>query len=273
MKATDEQIVAAYEATRSLRAVGRMFGMVPQSVHERLVKLGRNQPINLFTDHDREYLKSHYEAYASTGKIGDLARKMGRTRQFLCRQARALGLTDQKRPKSYIAVWKYMPVDAAEVIWDDFKASSYGLGAYCTKKGFDDLGFSRRMKELFPDEYEHVIELKVPKSTKYRIGRAFEYRCRDHLKTLGYFVLRSPASRSPVDVVAYAHGTMLMVQCKRHGAIGVADWNAIFDLAASVGAKPILAVMHQSQRGISYFQMTGRKDGSRRAQPMVEFKP
>lgn len=271
-KATDEQIISAYEQGGSVWAAGKILGMGGQSVHERLVKLGRAKPINVFEDTEYEYLKTHYDAYANTGKLSELAVKMGRTRHFICRKARELGLTDQKRPKTYIAVWKYMPVDAAEVVWEDFKASKYGLGAYCAKKGFDDLGFSKRMKELFPDEYEYVIELKAPKTTLYRHGRQFEYRVRDDLKRAGYFVMRSPGSKSPVDLLAYAQGSCLMVQCKRGGTLPPGEWNELFHLACSVGAKPILAAIpKKTQRGVAYFEMLAPKDGTIRAQPMTEF--
>lgn len=271
LKVTDEQLVAAYEETGSVWKAGAVLGIGGQSVHERLVKIGKAKPMNTFTDEERDYLKINYAAYANTGRLSDLAEKMGRAKQFLCRQARELGLTDQKRKRHYISTWKYMPEETAQVIWDDFKASRLGMGAYCRKHGYDDLGFSKRMKELFYDEYEHVIELKVPKQNLYRLGRAFEYRVRDKLKEAGYFVMRSPQSRSAVDLLAVATGMTLMVQCKRHGAIGVEEWNKLFDLARSTGAKPILAAMGKNGHGVELYEMTGRKDGTKRAQPMVPF--
>lgn len=227
--------------------------------------------MNIFTDEERDFLKLNYAAYANTGRLDDLAEKMGRTKQFLCRKAKEIGLTDKKRGKPYISTWKYMPEETAQVIWDDFKASKLGMGAYCKKHGYDDLGFSKRMKELFHDEWEHVIELKVPKQNLYRLGRAFEYRVRDRLAKAGYFVMRSPQSRSAVDLLAVAPGCTLMVQCKRHGAIGVEEWNKLFDLAKGTGAKPILAAMGKGGQGVELYEMTDRKDGTRRAQPMVPF--
>jgi Holliday junction resolvase len=274
LKATDDQIRDAYAATGSVWLGAEMLGMGGQAFHERTVKLGINKPINVFTDAEVEFLRGHYTAYADTGKLSALAEKMGRTKQFLCRQAKALGITDPSRPRPYIATWKYMTEEAASLIWEDFKASKYGLKAYCDKRGYDDLGFSKRMKELFSDEYEHVIELKAPKGTPYKLGRAVEYRVRDLLKVAGYFVMRSPQSKSPVDLLAVASGVTLMVQCKRSGSIGVAEWNTLFELATSTGAKPILAMTDAKRgRGLLLFEMTAPKDGSRRAQPMVPFTP
>lgn len=272
LKATDAQINAAYAATGSVWLASEQLGMCGQSVHERLVKLGTIKPINVFTAEDAKYLKDHYTAYVNSGKLNELAAKMGRTRQFLCRQAKALGLTDRKRDKPYISTWKYMPVDAAQVIWDDFKDTKLGLVAYCKKKGYDDLGFAKRMRELFYDEWDHVMELKKSKQTLYRLGRAFEYRVRDHLKAAGYFVMRSPQSKTPVDLLAVAAGIALFVQCKRGGLIGVQEWNSLYNLARKVSAKPILAMMDPKRaQGVSLFEMTDKKDGTKRAQPMVPF--
>lgn len=272
LKATDAQILAAYEATGSVKVAGQALGMCGQSVHERLVKLGKNKPANVFTEQEVDYLRQHYAAFASIGRLDELASRMGRTKPFLCRQARALGLTDKDRGRPWCATWKYLPLEAAEVIWEDFRDSRLGLKAYCDKHGFDDLGFSKRMKHLFADEWDYVIELKQPKQSLYKLGRAFEYQTRDRMKTRGFFVTRSPGSRSPIDLVAIATGCVLFIQCKRHGILNPKEWNEIFDLARSCGAKPILARRPKGKdRGLELMELTARKDGSGSAQPMVPF--
>jgi Holliday junction resolvase len=274
MKATDDQILAAYAEGGSAKKAGALLGMNSASGHERLARLGAAKPINVFTDDDRARLKREYHVFADAGRLKVLATSMGRTVPFICRQARVLGLTDQKRIAPYVAKWKYMSVEAVAAIWDDFQRSSLGLGQYCRKRGYDDLGFSRKMQEIFPDEYEHVIELKAPKQSRYRYGRQFEYRVRDDLKSRGYFALRSPASKSPLDVLAVKHGCVLMVQAKRGGALPPKEWNPLFDLASSVGAIPVLAVEPPGNRGVSYFRLSGRKSGNRgERQPMEVFEP
>lgn len=265
---TDEALVAAYREHGSVWEAGKALGMPGQSVHRRLAKLGLNRPMNTFSDEERERLRHEYEIFASSGKLEELAKSMGRTRQFLCRQARALGLTNPKRSRDWLATWKVMSDEAALVMWEQFKSSSLGLVAYCRKRGFDDLGFSRVMKEKFADEYEHVIELKQPKQSLYRYGRQFEYRTRDDLRLHRFFVTRSPASKSPVDLVAIRHACVAFVQCKRHGALGVVEWNELFDLSTSVGAIPVLAMVAKAGRGVEYYRLTDRKDGTKRRQPM-----
>lgn len=271
-KASDYDLVEAYRELRSVAKVGARFGMNGSSAHERLAALGIVDPPNLFTEEEKDRLREEYWIAAETGKLSELALDMGRTKHFLCRQARALGLTDARRKKMYLSTWKYVGEESARIIFEQFKRQSLGVGKYCTKKGYDDLGFSRCMQRHFPDEWEHVIESKQTTQTLYRYGRQFEYKVRDDLKKLGYFALRSPASKSPIDILAVKHGTVLMIQCKRHGALPPKEWNAIFDLASSCGAIPVLASC-PTGRGAVFHRLIGAKDGSRRAQPMAEFVP
>ena len=192
---------------------------------------------------------------------------MGRTRHFLARKAGLLGLTNPHRPKPWAAVWKGITAEAAAIIFDDFKVSGGTLAEFCTRKGFDDLGFSQAMKAHFPDEWEAVIEAKAPRGTLYRRGRALEYRVRDEFKAHGYpLVLRSPQSRGKIDVVAIRPGEVVFVQCKRGGGLGVAEWNEVLDLSRACGAIPLLASC-PTGRGTVYMRLTGRKDGSKRRQP------
>jgi len=165
-----------------------------------------------------------------------------------------------------------MSEQAARLLMDDLKASSLGLGQYCAKNGYDDEGMRRALCGRWPDEWDAVMESKVPVSTMYRLGRALEYRVRDHLRKFGYFVMRSPASKSPVDLMAVRPGLVLMIQCKRGGSLPPKQWNALYDLALSCGSLPIMAEMPYPRR-MDYWLLTGRKDGSKRRQPMVPFNP
>jgi hypothetical protein len=265
-KASDKEIVDSYKELGSCWLVAKQFGMCGQSVHERLVKLNVINHKNIFTKEDADRLEREYLQYAEAGTLSELAASMNRTKQFICRMARELGLTDIKRPKRFLAVWKYMTEANARIILDKFKASSLGLGKYCKTHGYDDLGFSRTMRGFFPDEWESVIESKVPEQTKYRIGRQFEYRVRDAMRAAGYFVTRSPASRSPIDLMAVKPGSVVFVQCKRGGAFPVGEWNEFFDLCVSAGAVPVLATMPLA-RGMNFYRLLARKDGSRTRQP------
>lgn len=269
-KASDQELLDAYAELGSVHKVGERFGMHGSSAHERLAKLGVITPINVFTDEERERLIRDYAIYREHGRVSDLAAEMGRTVQFLSRQARALGLTGNGYRKLYAGKWKYLSDEAVRVMFDDFKTSSLGLMQYCAKHGYDDEGFRKAMRSRWPDEYEAVIESKTPLSTRYRLGRAVEYRVRDALIKQGYYVMRSPASKSPIDLVAIKPGQVLFIQCKRGGALPPAEWNAIYDLATSSGAIPILAE-YPYPRTIRYWRLIARKDGSKRRQPKEPF--
>ena len=272
-KATDEELIEAYERLDNVWKVADEFDMCGQSVHERLSKLGVVKPVNVFTEEDKKRLEEEYVVYRNAGKLQELADSMGRTKQFICRQAGLLGLTDKNHKRKYFSVWKYISKEVAEPIWEDFKRSRLGLRKYCESKGYDDLGFSAAMNRIFPGEYENVIESKYPRRSKYAIGRDFEYATKYALQRKGYLVMRSPGSRSPVDLIAIKSGELLFVQCKLHGQFPVSEWNEFIDYCASVGATPVMAERGKNNRGILYWQMTGKKDGSKRPQPMVKFEP
>lgn len=267
-KVADDVVIESYGRLGNVHLVAKEVGLNHASVHERLVKLGLNKKMNVFTDADREVLKAEYAARRLAGTLGELAKKMGRTLPFLSRQAAELGLVNTRGAKPYMAKWKYMTEEQAEALLNRLQTTRMGMGQFCKKHGMSLEGLSNTMRKFFPDTWEALVEAKQPKQSMYRIGRAFEYRTRDDLRKRGYWVLRSPASRSALDLIAIKPGTVLMVQCKRSGALPPGEWNAIYDLAMSVGAVPLMTEMHHSGRGISYWLMTGRKDGSKKRQPM-----
>lgn len=264
----DNVIIESYSRTHSCKKTGIEVGLNHSSVHERLVRLGMNNKQNVFTKEHDALLMREYLIYRDAGQLDKLATVMGRTKQFICRQAKRLGLTDGKHPKKYFGKWKYMPEQTARVLFEQFKSSSYTMGQFCNKFGHDELGFSKTMQKFFPDEWDLAIESKIPSQTMYRYGRAFEYRVRDRLRKQGYFVLRSPRSGSPVDLVAIKRGIILFVQCKRSGVLPPKEWNELFDLCESVGAIPILSAC-PTGKDMSHWRILKRKDGLRGKQPMI----
>ena len=268
---TDEQMLASYAVYKNVWRVGEALGIAGQTVHKRLAKL-KAIDINSWTADDYKILSEKYSDYRAVGRLDDLAALMGRSKTSICNYAKKLGLTNQSLPRHYTRKWKGMTVEHAAVIFEAFKESRLGLGAYCQKKGFDDLGFSRAMKGHFPDEWEAVIELKAPKQSWYRLGRSVEYRVRDDLKKRGYFALRSPGSKSPLDIMATKPGVVLFVQCKRSLTCNATDWNSVYDLAIGVAAIPLLAGSPMG-RGLVYKRIIDRKDGSKRRQPYEDFEP
>lgn len=105
-KVSDEVLIESYSRLNNIWKVGTEVGLCGQSVQERLVKLGiqRNNP--LFTDDEKFFLLEHYNNYLLEGKLQELADKMGRTKQFICRKAKQFGLTDISRRKKLLANYK-----------------------------------------------------------------------------------------------------------------------------------------------------------------------
>ena len=100
-KVSDDVLLGVYAETKSVWETGRRVGLCGQSVHERITRLGASRGVNVFTDAERERLISEYEDAANAGKLEDLASSMGRTKPFIARQARELGLTNRKRARPY----------------------------------------------------------------------------------------------------------------------------------------------------------------------------
>lgn len=265
-KVSDKVLIESYERLGNVHKVAKEVGLNHSSVHERLVRLKLNKKINVFSKEDKEILKREYLIYRDAGKLNDLAKKLKRTKYFICRQAKYLGLTDRNRKARWLGTWKYMSFEVAEILFNKFKKSKLGLGQFCKRNRLDEGGFYRTMKRLFPDEWDYVIELKAPKQTMYRLGRQFEYRVRDDMRKKNYFVLRSPRSGSPADLVCIKKGKIIFIQCKRGGEFIVSEWNEFYELCQSVNAIPILASTPKG-KGIEYHLLTGLKDGSKKPQP------
>lgn len=106
---------------------------------------------------------------------------------------------------------------------------------------------SRIIKKHFPVEYEDHAEQSQGK--QYKRGRAFEYRTKEHFKRHGYFIMRSPRSGSPVDLVAIRKGEALFIQCKTYkGHFTDKERIELIELSESVGAIPLLVYKEKKTR-------------------------
>lgn len=101
-KIADNILTEAYQRLQSVWKVGEEVGLSGQHVHVRLRTLGVKISHPRFTDKDKKVLLSEYLKYRNAGNIQGLANKLGRTKQFICRKAKDLGLTDPTHRKSYL---------------------------------------------------------------------------------------------------------------------------------------------------------------------------
>lgn len=108
--------------------------------------------------------------------------------------------------------------------------------------------------------------------TNYAAGTRFEHRVRDHLTANGYQVVRSAGSKTKIDLIALKPGQVLLIQCKRNGALPPAEWNALVTLAAVLpGLIPVLAYAGPLGRGLHLTELTGPKTPRARTQPCRPF--
>lgn len=103
-------------------------------------------------------------------------------------------------------------------------------------------------------------------STPYQRGAAFEYRVKAELEKEGWFVMRSPGSKSPLDLLAVkldCRGTswVWMVQCKLRGVLRLAETLELKALAAKHGAYPILAYTLRPRGAVHYCIVDDRTRG------------
>jgi hypothetical protein len=59
--------------------------------------------------------------------------------------------------------------------------------------------------------------------------------------------------------VALKPGQLLLIQCKRSGALPPDEWDRLVEVAAWVAAIPVLAANGARGRGVAYIRLTGPK--------------
>ena len=261
-KATDQQIIQAYKECGSCKKAARKVGICYQSVHQRLKRLGVPMPYKhkRFTQTELDRLRRDYVRYRDWGRLDELAAEMDRPKTSICLKARRLGLTTYRRPQRQAGKWKYMTEKEARVIFEKFRETKrLTIEQFAKREGFGYVGFNQTMMRFFPDEWDVVIESRQPRQTMYRLGRGFEYRVRDYLRKNGYYVLRSPQSAGPADLVALRPSEVLMIQCKRNGWPGLPEALKFWELAESCGAVPCLANM-PGPRGVALWRIAEKPD-------------
>jgi hypothetical protein len=110
-KVSDEILIESYNRLKNIWKVGDEVGLCGQSVQERLVKMGIDRSAPRFSAEDEARLAKDYTRYLLDGRLSELAKEMGRTKQFICRKAKDFGLTDLRRGKKVIKGYKPTRVD------------------------------------------------------------------------------------------------------------------------------------------------------------------
>lgn len=104
-------------------------------------------------------------------------------------------------------------------------------------------------------------------------GVSFERSVRDQLRRWEWFVLRSPGSKGPIDLISIRKGfPTLWIQAKVGGVISSTEWNAVMDVAEQYGGWPVLA-MRTSPRKTGFFRLDGRREFAEKTRLWAPFDP
>lgn len=98
-KVSDEQLIKEYQRLGNVWKVAEIVGICGQSVHERLTKLGKINKMRVLTKSEKEKIEKVYLSGITKGdgKLDALCDEIGRTKQFVCRYAKSVGLTKYGR--------------------------------------------------------------------------------------------------------------------------------------------------------------------------------
>lgn len=97
-------------------------------------------------------------------------------------------------------------------------------------------------------------------TTNYARGRAFEYRVRDYLITLGYVVLRSAGSHTPIDLIAiFGDGEILFVQCQRRKSMPQAKVDELIKIARRAQAVAVQACLSKQRGKVDFYELKGNR--------------
>lgn len=78
--------------------------------------------------------------------------------------------------------------------------------------------------------------------TNYKRGYSLEWKAKRILDDNGYMVFRSPASKSPADIIAFNKKRKLMIQCKKTSkdTMYIYELDALIKSAKQYGATPLI---------------------------------
>ncbi|MCX6743048.1 MAG: hypothetical protein NT116_02310, partial [Candidatus Parcubacteria bacterium] len=145
---TFDELLLCYKELKNVWKVGEVFGISGQMVHKKLTIAGCINKMNIFTQKDLDYLKENYKNYRNKGKLKELPVELGRTKEFLSRKAKMLGLTDKDNHISMKFMSEEFSIRAKKYILE--KGHPKGmLGKNHSKKFKVDA--SKRLKDLWND--------------------------------------------------------------------------------------------------------------------------
>jgi len=188
-----------------------------------------------------------YRVYSAAGCLRLLFNDFAINRN----QIRELRILSARNASPAPVRWELVSPIVFEKLLLRFTARRGDIGAFCAKLGISAPGFDRAMRSRFGSKWALSKAGRRPKQSPYRLGRAFEYRVRDHFRSCGYWAQRSPASKTKVDIIALRPGEAVFIQCKRRARPSRRELNQLLLEAKKAGAKAFIA-SSKTGRGIDF---------------------
>lgn len=154
----------------------------------------------------------------------------------------------------------YAPLSDYEVMDHIVKLRESGLSlsAYSTKVGVHRRALADGIKRENPEAY---AELVGTQGDPTRTGTKLETSAKQMLERRGYYVMKSHGSHSALDMIAVGKDKpTLMIQAKKDGKLGSAEWNAVFDLAEAHGCWPVLVSRGPDGKGALWYRLSRRRE-------------
>lgn len=160
-----------------------------------------------------------------------------------------------------VVAWSRISDEVLRGVFDAFVTGNEVAARFAARHGYSVGGLTKALQSRWPDEWELTCGEKRPEyANLYKMGRSFERRVRLQLLAAGYFVVRSAGSKTKVDLTAIKDGEILLIQCKRSGALPPDEWNGLLDVAAQTGGIPVL-VENPYAGCTNWWQVLTRKEG------------
>jgi HNH endonuclease len=156
-------LIDAYERLGSVPDVARLFNRTVSTVWSRLNKAAALKQRKWSSAHDN-ILREGYHTASENGTIAALANALGRTVSALHSRANVLGITRRARKRLALGPWKYVTLEHAKSIAEDFESTDLSFRRFCKDRCYNDDVLSISMKRYFGAWWNDLVKAQRKKA-------------------------------------------------------------------------------------------------------------